>query len=775
MSSNHSNSNFSPSKYDQSGYFTGNATESSSSAAYYNVDYSYPTSTISQSPTYYSNANPAVPNTGYEGYDYSSYSSAGYYYQYPTASRSSSSTVTTTPPVVEAPPTLTNTTIQQPTVSLKATPSQSSSSIKDTSSSSISMAETNKQTTGTSKKKQKTIIRAAGGEVWEDPTLLEWDINLGNEVTDDLLYKAFSKYPSLQKAKVVRDKRTGKSKGYGFVSFKDADEFVKAWKEMNGKYVGNRPIKLRKSTWKDRNIEVVLAAAICTKGGKVVLSRQFREMPRPHIEGLLASFPKLTSAGQQHTTIEIEHVRYVYQPLDELYIVLITNRQSNILQDIDTLHLFARVVSDVCRSTDEREILKNSFELLSAFDEIVSLGYRENVNLAQVKSIIEMESHEEKIQEILARNKEQEAKEELKRRAKQLELQKKEMLKRGGNTSFGSNFSQSINRLSSYSEPQVQSPFDDGIRSSYNSSPSASVSSKAKGMQLGRKQKTVDLFEAVKVETGFEEITEKTNVRSSTTAVSKVPTESVHISISEKISLVANRDGGLENLEVKGDVKLTISDPNLTRIKLAVEAVDDGNVQLQTHPNVDKKLFTSDGIIALKNPAKGFPVNQPLGVLRWRFITKDATNVPLSINCWPSPAGDGTIDVNIEYELENENQEFKEVLITIPLPSNGNPKVGQVDGQYEVNRQTRTFEWQLPIIDASNKQGSLEFNTPGDDISLFFPVLVSFVSEKLICDIDIKEVTNLDNGASVPFSKEKILTAEDYSVADYEKNEIEYF
>ncbi|CAJ0828326.1 1892_t:CDS:2 [Entrophospora sp. SA101] len=103
----------------------------------------------------------------------------------------------------------------------------------------------------------------AGGEVWEDSTLLEWDSNdyrlfcgdLGNEVTDDMLYKAFSKYSSIQKAKVIRDKRTGKSKGYGFVSFKDADEFVKAWKEMNGKYVGNRPIKLRKSNWKDRNFD----------------------------------------------------------------------------------------------------------------------------------------------------------------------------------------------------------------------------------------------------------------------------------------------------------------------------------------------------------------------------------------------------------------------------------------------------------------------------------------------------------------------------------------
>lgn len=134
-----------------------------------------------------------------------------------------------------------------------------------------------------------------------------------------------------------------------------------------------------------------------------VISRQFREMSRARIESLLASFPKLIPTNTQHTSVETPDVRYVYQPLEDLYIVLITNKASNILQDIETLHLFARVVSDMCRSADQREILKNSFELLGAFDEIVSLGYREMVNLMQIRSVLEMESHEEKIQEIIAR------------------------------------------------------------------------------------------------------------------------------------------------------------------------------------------------------------------------------------------------------------------------------------------------------------------------------------------------------------------------------------
>lgn len=126
-------------------------------------------------------------------------------------------------------------------------------------------------------------------------------------------------------------------------------------------------------------------------------------MPRSRIESLLTSFPKLIPANTQHTSVETLDVRYVYQPLEELYILLITNKASNILQDIETLHLFARVVSDLCRSAEEREISRHAFELLGAFDEIVSLGWREQINLMQVKSVLEMESHEEKIQDIISR------------------------------------------------------------------------------------------------------------------------------------------------------------------------------------------------------------------------------------------------------------------------------------------------------------------------------------------------------------------------------------
>jgi len=46
---------------------------------------------------------------------------------------------------------------------------------------------------------------------------------------------------------------------------------------------------------------------------------------------------------------------------------------------------------------EESEIISQSFPLIFAFDEIIALGYRENVNLAQIRTFTEMDSHEEKV------------------------------------------------------------------------------------------------------------------------------------------------------------------------------------------------------------------------------------------------------------------------------------------------------------------------------------------------------------------------------------------
>ena len=130
-------------------------------------------------------------------------------------------------------------------------------------------------------------------------------------------------------------------------------------------------------------------------------------------------------------------VRYVYQALmDRLYCVLITTKTSNILEDLETLRLFVRVINEYTTSgasnksgSDEQSILDNAFTLIFAFDEIVALGYRESVNLSQVRTFIEMDSHEERVQQAVRQTQERDAKQKMREKAKELsKLQKTQQL-----------------------------------------------------------------------------------------------------------------------------------------------------------------------------------------------------------------------------------------------------------------------------------------------------------------------------------------------------------
>ncbi|KAH7105618.1 RNA-binding domain-containing protein [Auriculariales sp. MPI-PUGE-AT-0066] len=111
--------------------------------------------------------------------------------------------------------------------------------------------------------KRTTVLRKGAGKVWEDQTLLDWDPSwfrlfvgdLSNDVSEEVLSAAFNKYKTFTKARVIRDKLSQKAK-YGFVAFSDPEDFLKAWKEMDGKYVGNRPIRLKRAETTVRSVDI---------------------------------------------------------------------------------------------------------------------------------------------------------------------------------------------------------------------------------------------------------------------------------------------------------------------------------------------------------------------------------------------------------------------------------------------------------------------------------------------------------------------------------------
>ncbi|KAJ2796185.1 coatomer subunit delta [Coemansia guatemalensis] len=237
----------------------------------------------------------------------------------------------------------------------------------------------------------------------------------------------------------------------------------------------------------------------------------------------------------------------------------------------------------------------------------------------------------------------------------------------------------------------------------------------------------------------------------------------VHVQIEEHITAVVNRDGGLEQMEVKGDLSLIISDDTYNNVQLNVVTNNQHNAQIKTHPKIDKKKFQSDSVIALKDAAGSFPLSQPIGVLKWRIVSGNEDDIPLTINCWPSPTGNGSVDVNIEYELTNTKLELEGVVVSIPIPPGTQPTVSDVDGVYELNRARSTLDWQIPSIDASSKNGSLDFSVPGDDSGAFFPVVVSFACKRPYFDIEVAGVVTPDS-QEVDFSHTVSLIPEQYVV-----------
>ncbi|KAK6618947.1 Coatomer subunit delta [Polyplax serrata] len=497
-----------------------------------------------------------------------------------------------------------------------------------------------------------------------------------------------------------------------------------------------------------------------------IISRQFVEMTKSRIEGLLAAFPKLMSTGRQHTFVETDSVRYVYQPLEKLYMLLITTKASNILEDLETLRLFSKMIPEYCRTMEESEVIDNAFNLIFAFDEIVALGYRESVNLAQIRTFVEMDSHEEKIYQAVRKTQEREAKNKMREKAKELQRQKLEAVKKGGKTpifsstgtGFGSNTG--FNPVSNIESLMIRDEETNYI------TPSKPVSNKA--MKLGSKSKDVENFvDQLKNEGEIVQTAALNKVSTITAGKTHLPMQNVddvHLRQEERLNLRVGRDGGILSFELHGLVTLRISDEKWGRIRVQLEDKENRGIQLQTHPNVDKELFKMKSQIGLKNPSKPFPLHTDVGVLKWRYQTQEESAVPLMINCWPSENADGGCDVNIEYNLEHDHMELNDVSITIPLPIGASPIISDCDGEYHHDTRKNNLTWTLPVIDSSNKSGYLEFSTSSSVPSDFFPLAITFTSKSPYADLKITDVQFVEDQTPVKHSVETVFLIEKYEI-----------
>lgn len=68
--------------------------------------------------------------------------------------------------------------------------------------------------------------------------------SLAYATTDDSLKAFFETIGEVERAKVATDRDTGRSRGFGFVTFVNADDNQKAVDELNGKELDGRAINV---------------------------------------------------------------------------------------------------------------------------------------------------------------------------------------------------------------------------------------------------------------------------------------------------------------------------------------------------------------------------------------------------------------------------------------------------------------------------------------------------------------------------------------------------
>ena len=71
--------------------------------------------------------------------------------------------------------------------------------------------------------------------------------NLPFQSTEDELQVAFTEYGEVSTARVITDRMTGRSRGFGFVEMPSNDEAEAAIKGMNGKDMGGRQLTVNEA------------------------------------------------------------------------------------------------------------------------------------------------------------------------------------------------------------------------------------------------------------------------------------------------------------------------------------------------------------------------------------------------------------------------------------------------------------------------------------------------------------------------------------------------
>lgn len=487
---------------------------------------------------------------------------------------------------------------------------------------------------------------------------------------------------------------------------------------------------------------VIYCVSIVSKTGQILLSRQYTHESRSYTDGILSAFPQLV-VNAANNYIETETTRFVYQEIDSVFIVLLVSKDSNIIEDLETLKLLVELTRLSLPITTNT----NMIDLILFYDEVVFDGLRRKISFQDVHIASKMVSRAEEQYNLML---EQKIEEERKRRAKLAET-------------ISSTSSASVTNAPSIDKdnPMMYNYEYTEAENQRNAIKANIISSQAKGsgMILGKNVNSVKN----KAKMVFEEI----GLSVSETAVDeKNATEitgNFNIFINERFSATLSHDNMNKSVLCEGRLFCkAFSDLSaIIKVKLG------GNEGFQTRPlqQPDRKLFLSEKKLIYDNTTGSYVSGTDVPLFGWKKSSSSDKDLPFSFSIWTNKTND-SVSFTCDISLSKDNIVFDDLCLDIPLGQKYEAKVERADGEHSITLVPSVgyiLRWKTPQISSETPDASIEFVVEDIQEEDLFPINVSFNTQTLLFDIDIESVCT-KNGSETPYVVKRVCNSNNFVI-----------
>lgn len=512
---------------------------------------------------------------------------------------------------------------------------------------------------------------------------------------------------------------------------------------------------------------VVLSVAIGTKKGKLLLSRHFTDISRTLVEDCVKSLPRLIKSDQEHTYVEHNGLRLNYLPMDELYIISINDKNSNILEDIEIVRTLQNVLTQVLvTGIEERDVCDNAIDLILAIDDVISLGVRNICSESMILAALEMDSSNEKMMNAMRDNQQAEAK---KKADKFLRDMRKKKTVGGGSEAYGSSeggtgmgsiggFGSGVDNSSN---ADVLEPYNSIQESQEEEPKKKSRISTKKGLTLGAKKKKQKAKAAKEKQKALKASLKKDDEDDVPFNPLDTAVDFVH---KERISCDVDKDGKLVSFQVKGSVNFVINDPKKQRIAIKIDkGKSKEKIKLKVPPSFNKEMWNADSVIMTKNKELKLNTRTKIPAIKYNFSKTKGAFCPFTLSFWLT---DGTLSAELEWNCDQSwISSLKNVKIIIPC-TEGEPDLEDTENS-DFAYEGEQGVWTIPELseDVEDASISLVFeDTVGEDDLL--PWNVTFDIEKPFAPLVIEGCIDVETDEYLKFEVETDAETENFVITN---------